>query len=108
MSTNHRWNVSTAGYKLRPGPFVSEYLCISCGHTFYDNPYLPTRVGITCPWCGVSHYTEETKDRLRGATGACVRQIYKTIDEIETVPKSSHTIIAIATLKELIQSIIRQ
>lgn len=107
VEISHPWIQSNMGYKLRPGPFVTAYLCIACGETFYDNPYLPTRVGISCPWCKKSHYTENG-NRPRGARGARVRQVYKIIEEMQTLPDTPKRTIAISTLRLLAAQLIEQ
>lgn len=101
------WNMSNAGYKHRPGAFVSSYLCKACKHIFYDNPYLPIRIGISCPWCGMSHYAENYKGagRKRGSLGARVRQITAVIAELQALPSTPERAIAIDTLLNLATSL---
>lgn len=38
--------------------YDTAYYCLACHHKFYDRSDLPTRVGISCPHCGASHYAE--------------------------------------------------
>ena len=62
-------------------------------------------MGITCPWCGESHYSEDGA-RLRGALGARVRKVTTTIVEIQALPTTHKTVVAIHVLEQLVASIV--
>ena len=39
-------------------PFAKKYYCHNCHSDFFDNPLLPEKMMISCPYCFVTHYGE--------------------------------------------------